>query len=293
MRLVGPRLGKLVRGLALRASSHFAGDQEVRRLLENPATRKSAFSDALNKVAGDPLLAIDILSCGVFSLDNKVKVLNKIVTSDDFGRTAGTFNNVESLPQPPRFFSVLALRPNEIVNGVSSFWQYFDRTAGGIIVASTVSPNSHARMEVPANRKLAVLVTFGYKTRTEPLTHIIPNSHEIDGYKIGRQDFYLLKSGPVKPYPWSVDDAVGAFGLSSYPLLRKNLVEVRSEGFYFPKEIRDCVRMAAKDFNAKPLQKALSQGPCVISVRRHSFSSLIEVILISANTERPRAKWAF
>jgi hypothetical protein len=290
---VRPGIVKLRRNLASFASKHLVSDRHISQLLETAETRKTALPQALDRVAGNPSLAINILSCGVFSLANKVEVLNRLVASPEFTRTAGPFNGVSFLPQPPRFFSALARQSETTVNNVFRFWHHFDTVAGGGLVVSAAPIKHYASIKRPSGQKLDAIVTFEFAAGTDPRARSLPNSHEIDGYQIGEYEFYLLRGGPVVPCPWDIEDVGTAFGISASSSLWAKIAKVSSEGFYFREEIGEAAGRATFHFDPQPLKAVLDKGPAVISVRRHSLTSPIEVELFSVPAGVSLGTWAF
>ena len=172
-----------------RAASRATSDWGVRRLLRRAETSESALQNILGRLPRDPALAIDVLSNRDIPESDRIIVMELLLASSDFKKIEGKHTLI--LPHPPRFFKALARRSAETLASVAGFWrQYFDGTEKLAI--------DSARMVMPAEKNLDVLIVPGFRDGTDPP---VADSRMIIGYKTGRHEFYLPKSGRIKDCP--------------------------------------------------------------------------------------------
>jgi hypothetical protein len=146
-----------------------------------------ALPNMLDRIPGNPSQAIDVLSSKDIPQAERGKAMNLLITSSDFKKVEGKHTLV--LPQPPRFFKALALQPDEVVDRVYSFWRQLDGSAS--------SAKDPSRRLVSVGKKLEAIVALGYRTKAHEEEKPVADSRIIDGYKIGKYEFYLLKSGAL------------------------------------------------------------------------------------------------
>jgi hypothetical protein len=143
-------------------------------------------------------------------------------------------------------------------------------------------------MEVMVGKGLSVIDAYVYKTGS---TQLLPDYHEIAGYKVGKYDFYLVRN-EVKQVPWERGDVLNAFALGFlHHSLRENMREIRSDGFFSSDDVANCV-CGMSGLNSEMITDFLGRGPVIVSVKRHSFTSPIEVELLDGNSNLSLTRWS-
>ncbi|MBN3033244.1 MAG: hypothetical protein JW873_04035 [Candidatus Saganbacteria bacterium] len=137
-----------------------------------PEVKETAYKNALDRLPTDPELAIDILA-GNFPFESKIKIIEALFGSNDFRRLTATFEDIDRQPQPPRFFSLLAKRPERVAESVAVCWRQAIAEPGpeGALVDKTSKP---------AGKNLIAVVKSSYRSEIATFTH------QVVGYEVGK-----------------------------------------------------------------------------------------------------------
>lgn len=268
----------MMRGQMVRAASPHTSEWGLKRLLARPATRAATLENLLRRTGQDHDLAAHVLLSDKTSLAEKVSFINALITSPEFQNQIQSFNSSDEMPSPPSFFSWLAGQSQLTIEEIYQLWSRFDHVQPGEhigLVAMDASPATEgARNAFKVSPNLEVIYSFEYKAGTDARDprNIIDNTHQIDGYKIGQKEFYLIRQ-PIKSYKWTRADFFRVFPQTIWN--EKLLKDIITEGFFSALEVR---QFRAEQKNIDSVQKMFDQNrPLTINIRRSSGSADVEI----------------